>query len=71
MRIYVGTGYMKYDFDYLRKAQARSAILLQASNFATVCLDFSSILFCNYRNALPIGLEFGQPEQQACQRPEP
>lgn len=55
----MGTGYMKYDFDYLRKAQARSSILLLASNFAAVCLDSSSILFCNYRNPLPIGLGFG------------
>ena len=55
----MGTGYMKYDFDCLRKAQARSSILLQALNFAAVCLDSSSILFCNYRNPLPIGLGFG------------
>ncbi len=59
MRIYVGTGYMKYDFDYLRKAQAQSSMMLQASNFAAVCLDSSLIFFCNYRNSLPIGLDFG------------
>lgn len=33
-------------------------LMLQAWNFAAVCLDSSSHLFCNYKNPLPIGLRF-------------